>query len=275
MKNKLFRITKGLAQICIIIACALFIIYTLSWVAFTKRAEAYLNQAWMNKSIEITGEQPRFTGYPSVPESRFSGTIKHPSGFHLTIPDLYYSGFPLLHQLQFIEAKKGFQLSAPFLEQDLNLDYAALQIIFPYRFPMTPRKQDIEKWQKSNSPIIIPAMIFSAGHISATGQGTISLDDNLQIKADFDVHVTGMNTLLDELEGIQGKKTIAVARSFLNMMSKTDEKTGEQYFETTLKIQNRGLYFGPMRLSGLPEIKWADNHRMDEKATWPQRRAPE
>ncbi len=110
---------KFLAQLCVCIVCVIFIIYTLAWLAFTKRAEVYIAAAIAQHApLEIIGNPPLFTGYPLPPETHFSGTIKHLSGFVLTIPDLYYSGFPTLHQLQYLEAKKGFHLTAPFLDQD-------------------------------------------------------------------------------------------------------------------------------------------------------------
>lgn len=281
MKHKLWRLVKGLIQICICIVCIMFIIYTLAWVAFTKRAEAYISAAISHHpSLEITGNTPQFKGYPYPPEAHFSGTIKHPSGLVLDIPDLYYFGFPVLHQLQYIEFKNGLSLTAPFLDRDLNLDYAAIQIILPYHFPVNAKQENIIAWQKSNDPIYIPNLAITAGKISATGSGTISLDENLQIKADINAHITGMDTLLDELEETHGKKNVAIARGFLNMMTQIDPETGKQYFETTLKIQNRAIYFGPMRLSGLPEIKWGEDGMVsgkeNKKESWRRQQvAPE
>ena len=270
MQNKLWRFTKGLFKITTSLMALVFIIYTLAWLAFTKRAETYIDSIWHDASWQATGIAPKFTGYPLPPELSFSGRIQHKSGFYLESQDLYYFGFPLLGHIQFIEAPKGFNLGSPILNQDVHVDYAAIQMRLPYQLPIAGDVSSAQTWQKSNAPISIPKMIVNAGTVSATGSGTISIDEKLQIIADMNIRVFGMDSLLDSLKETQGDSSIDIARSFLNMLSQKDEKTGQTYFETTLKIQNRGLYLGPMRIASLPEIKWTG-----EKATLPRRHAPE
>lgn len=235
-----------------------FLIYTMAWFSFTKRAELYISQFLASPSITTTSEHPKFSGYPLVPKAEFKGELKHQSGLVINTPIITYSGFPAQKQVQSFEAPQGIKISSSYLDRDLNFDYAYLQIRMPSHAPASDRKEDVLAWQKSDTPFIIQQIVLNGGNIYAHGSGYISLDENLQIVANIDARVVGMDFLFDEMEKEQGKKTLAIARNFFNMMSKVDEKTGEKYFETTLKIQNRGIYFGPMRISGLPELKWRD-----------------
>lgn len=256
MKRFLVKFIKGLSAGICIIAAVIFTIYSIAWYTFCKRAEIYLNTVWQDKTLEIVGERPHFSGYPLVPSAHFSGSIEQKEGFKFSTPDIILTGFPAVSQIQSLEAPKGIRLSSPYLDQDINLDYGFVQFILPFRIPYSDRKVDIEAWQKSNSPIVISQIVFKGGNIYAHGNGTLFLDEDLQIAADINARVVGMDVLLDELAKEKGDKTVAIARSFFNMMSQIDPKTGEKYFETTLKIQKRAIYFGPMRISGLPELKW-------------------
>lgn len=256
MKSKLLKFFKAILFTLLAAMVIIFSIYSVAWYTFTKRAEIYLEQAWQDKTLTITGEQPHFTGYPFVPTAIFQGNIKHVAGLTIEAPELIFTGFPVPTQIQNFEAAKGLKIQGDLLERDLNFDYAFLQFRLPGNLPATDRKDDIAAWQKSDSPIEVHQIVLKAGKIYARGTGTISLDDDLQLKADIAARVVGMDALLDELAIEKGEKTIGMARSFLNMMSKIDEKTGEKYFETSLKIQKRGIYFGPMMISKLPELKW-------------------
>lgn len=256
MKKKLWRLLKGLCIAVIAISILIFGIYSLAWFAVTKQISAYINHIVQQKEVTVTGDIPHFIGYPSVPEAHFSGIIEHKSGMKVITSELNYRGFPTLGQVQTLESLKGLKISANFLEQDLNFDYAFLQLRLPYRLPASNKKEDVQAWQTLNSPIKIHQIILKSGNIYARGDGTIFLDEDLQISADINARVVGLDIFLDELEKTQGSKSIALARNFYNMMSAIDEKTGEKYFETTLKIQKQGIFFGPMRVSGLPKLVW-------------------
>lgn len=269
MKKKIIRIFKGLTLAAALLLVIGVLLYTMAWFAVTKRAEAYLIASSKDPSLTITGDIPSFSGYPLPPEAKYSGTIEHASGLKIEIPQLNYSGFPVPNQLQYFEAPNGFNISAPFLDRLLNIEFAALQVRVPRTLPNTMKSADIEAWQKSDDPFLINKLVLNSGYISAIGSGTLTLDENLQIKANIQARVVGMDRLLDDIEKEQGKKNVTIARNFLNMLSKTDDATGQKYFETTLKIQNRGIYFGPMRLTGLPEIKWSG-----QTATVPRRDVP-
>lgn len=234
----------------------LFVVYSFGWFAVTKQVEAYINKINQQKIITITGDLPHFIGYPSVPTTNFSGTLTHKSGLLIDVPTMLYRGFPATGQIQTLEAPEGLKISADFLERNLNFDYAYLQMRLPKFFPVSEQIEDIRSWQKSNDPITITQIVLKSGQIYARGDGTLSLDENLQLIANIDVRVVGMDILFDEMAKEQGEKSIIIARNFFNMMSKIDEKTGEKYFETTLKIEKQGVYFGPMRISGLPKLVW-------------------
>lgn len=256
MNVKFKRIIKGIVFALSAIVLVMFSIYSMAWYTFTKRAEVYMNMGWQDKAnYTVTGEIPDFTGYPFVPTAKFAGTIEHGSGLKIETPEIIFSGFPAPRQIQTLDAPHGLKISGDILERDLTFDYAFLQFRGP-RIPSSNRQEDVESWQKAGHDVTIEQIILKAGNVYARGSGTMGLDDKLQLTADITVRVIGMESLFDTLAADKGEKSIAMARSFFQMISQIDAKTGEKYFETTLKIQNRGLYFGPMRISGLPEITW-------------------
>lgn len=258
MNPKFKKFLNGLVLACSVIILVMFAIYSMAWYTFTKRAEMYLDMVWQDKAnFTITGERPNITGYPYVPKATFSGTIEHQSDFKVVTPEITFAGFPAPQQTQVLEAPKGIQISSTFLDRDLNFDYAYLQFV-PPQLPASNKYDDIQAWQKSERIFNIHQIVLKAGKIYARGEGTLSLDANLQLSANINARVVGMDILFDDMAKQQGEKTIAVARSFFNMMSQTDPTTGEKFFETTLKIQDRGIYFGPMLVSRLPEIRWRD-----------------
>lgn len=255
MNVRLKKFLSGIILTISVFILGFFAIYSVGWYVFTKRAEIYIDAVWKNKAdFTITGDEPNITGYPYVPTASFAGTIEHPD-FKLITPELIYSGFPAARQTQILSAPKGIQISSSYLERDLNFDYAYLQVV-PPKLPASDQREDVEAWQKSGQTFVIQQIILKAGKVYARGEGTFSLDENLQLSANINARIIGMDVLFDDLAKEKGEKTISIARNFFEMMSRIDEKTGEKYFETTLKIQNRGIFFGPMRISGLPEIKW-------------------
>lgn len=258
MKRALFKFIKGLSALICVAAVVIFLIYSIAWYTFAKRAEIYMDAIWQDKTLTIAGEKPHYTGYPIIPKAQFSGSIEQQDGFKFSTPEIILTGYPAVRQIQMIEAPKGLRISSNYLEQDLNLDYGFIQFVVPASIPYSDKKIDMETWQKSDDPIIVQQIILKAGSVYARGSGTISLDENLQLSADITARIMGMDSLLDNIAKEKGEKTVGIARSYLNMMTQLDEKTGEKYFETSLKIQKRAIYFGPMRIAGLPELKWKE-----------------
>lgn len=255
--KKFTRFIKRLFFTFVIALCIAFSIYTAAWFAYTKRAETYIQHLIDIKEITLTGETPHFTNFPHPPELAFSGTITHnKSGLTISSPLIVYTGFPVASQRQIIEAPEGMDISANFLDKDIHIDKGVLDITLPKSFPTIINRENLENWQKKDSPLLINHIEFSTLNLSATGSGTLTLDKDLQLNANINTRVAGFDSVLDNLEKEQGQKTIAMARSFYNMLAQTDATTGTRYFETTLKIQNKSLYFGPMLISRLPALDW-------------------
>ena len=70
-------------------------------------------------------------------------------------------------------------------------------------------------------------------------------------------------TLLADLteKGVIKGKSAVMAQSFLQMLIQRDPVTGETFFVTGIRIQNRGVFLGPLRVASLPEPPWNDGHR--------------
>jgi len=264
------RLLKALG-IMFLLAVGLFILlYTSAWFAITKRADAYIALIWASPDFTFSSSPPTLSGFPLAPEFDYSGIIQDRNGFRLELPNLYYSGFPLNGQQQYLEAKNGLTLSAPFLENIIHIDYAAMQFRVPYHVPARFHAEDLEKWRDRNEPLQITKFVIQYKKASILGMGNLTLDDNLQIKGDFAIRLLGGEDILNEMGNKMSSQNLAMIQSFYNALSQYDEETKTRYFETTLRVQNNGVYFGPLRIATLPRISWEG-----QKVIVPRRVAPE
>lgn len=273
MKNIFLRLLIVIVGVAAGFAVLIFAIYSMAWFAFVKQAQRMIDYAWSNMTetgYTISGEKPEFRGYPFPPHLEFSGKITNQYGLSIDIPEMEYVGFPASTQVQFFDFPKGFKLVAPFLSRPLVIDGLSAQIRIPAQLPLSARPDDLREWPKQENPFRIERLVARSGMIIVDGDGTIGLSETLQLDGMLNTRVQGMNLLFDQMamEGNFPKKDMDAAKGFLEMLSKNDPDTGQKYFETTLRIQDRGAFFGPLRIATIPELKWG------EAPTSPKREKP-
>lgn len=240
----------------------LFFLYSLMWYLVAKQTQKQIDALWENAAgsgVQISGEKPIVGGYPSPPTIHFEGKILDSQGIEWTIPSFELLGFFVPGQVLYAELPKGATISGEDLpEKKINITAAALRVRLPEDLPMSLREAPIKEWQQNSGSIAIEWISVVAPPLSFDGNGTIGLDEKLQISADIPLQIKGVDVLianLTERKIITGKEALMV-QGLAQVLNEKDPETGEPIMNANLSIQKRGVFIGPMRIATLPHIIW-------------------
>lgn len=263
IKIFLLRIAIVLSSLITGLTVIAVAVYCYAWIAYVGQAQKQIDLAWKNApadyNIALTGDKPDIGGFPFTPHVTYAGRVTHnPSGFYVDVPELTYRGFPAPTQIQELTAPKGFVLNVPVMGRTITVTSASMMVNWPRYFPMQLDKAGMAAWQKQNDPLVIHAVAFETPDIKASGSGMIGLDESLQIAGYINLRIVGLEKLLtaSEADNPNNPHSMDTAKQFLQMLSNTDPVTGETYFDTTLRLENKGVYFGPMRIAAIPDMPW-------------------
>lgn len=263
--QRLKKILKILAAAIVLLPILLAGIYALSWHLVASNMQAQIDYYWTQKDANpdfmIEGEKPRVSGFPHPPQCTFSGVIvSRISGqdFALEIPEFKMVGFPLSGLTIYFETPQGMTVSERTSGRGVDIDYALLNVTLPRHLPQQTVYHDLLEWQKLADPLIVNNLLVHSGEVSIDGQGTVGLDNELQADVRIEARIKGMDALFDRLsqDSKVRKQDMMIARKFLKMVIRTDEETGEEYFDTGFFIQSNGIFIGPMRIGQITPIKW-------------------
>lgn len=250
-------------------------IYSFAYYKFTRIMTAQIDATWAELEsmphIRIEGNKPIIGGFPKPPEIKFSGRIYLEQSFspyldsdlEIELPELEISGFPLPGLKLYLNTPQGLTISQPLINQSLRLDGATALLTLPRHMPRAVDYDALKEWQSRSDPIIVDAFQAKAQEIIVGSTGTLGLDPDLQLDLKLDARIMGVQEFLNRLKenprlrrNNAGKNNLASAESFLKLISKTDDKTGQSYFDIGIFIQNQSVLMGPMRLYKLPPLIW-------------------
>ncbi len=276
--KKLILVLLGISAGAIILVGAA---YSAGWSMVAKNMQAQIDAIWddlpHHPEVFIQGEKPVVSGFPAPPKFSFSGMIvgrldigngANPD-VAIEIPQLDVVGFPLTGLTMYIEAPKGLVISERQSGNGLVINYALMNFTLPYHTPKNARYAEIKKWQELDDPFIIDKLFVVSQDVSVDGHGILGLDEDLQPDLRIESRVKGMDQLFDRLAQNTKieKKGLDIAKKFLKMIIKTDEQSGEEYFETGFYIQSNGLFIGPMRIGQIPPVIWQGTPSKKEDLT--------
>ena len=201
--------------------------------------------------------------FPFPPTVSFQGTVTDPTKTVWTIPNAVYRGFPVQGFPMKLDMPAGLTISGPAFPQPVVLTEVQLGIQLPFNLPRSFNAGDLKVWQATGEHISIKKLHVKSDMLTIDGQGFVGLDDKLQLSGLITSRVAGLDALLADLteKGIIKGKSAVMAQSFLQMLIQRDPVTGETFFVTGIRIQNRGVFLGPLRVASLPEPPWNDGHR--------------
>lgn len=256
--KKFIRILINTLSVLIILS---FIVYSIAWFAIAHEMQKQVDNIWASQEkllIYFQGDKPEVKGFPAPPEIRFAGSLTDRNGMIYQSPEFIYRGFPLPTQLMTLEAPQGISFSGPFLRLPVDLNYFKLAIRLPANFPGQFDAETIREWQRIGGSIPVEELQIIKGSLILEADGYVQLDANLQPEGTLTAKVTGLDDLLNELtaNGTIPEKQALMGQSLLNLMSQKDEQTGVTSVNVGVRIQDGGVFLGPLRVATFPEWKW-------------------
>ena len=141
---------------------------------------------------------------------------------------------------------------------------ASLQVFGKIRSPFDIPA--LKKWRDDGGIIEFGSIGANYGPIAFNANGTLTLDDKLQILAAFSTKIVGVIAAIDRLTQIQAiqPSDAAMAKIFLSITSKNVPGDGSPTFTLPLNIQNGYLSIHHVKLLNIPKIEWLQTSTDDD-----------
>jgi hypothetical protein len=140
----------------------------------------------------------------------------------------------------------------------MTVEFFTLQAVIPSPLPRAFTQNGMAQWRNEGGKLVFPLISIQSNGMTATGQGSVILDENLQPDAALTLAVTGHQQFIGKLQerGIIKGKDAMIAGIVLTGLSKTDPATQEPVLNVTLTLKNQTLSAGPLSLARLPAVTW-------------------
>lgn len=118
--------------------------------------------------------------------------------------------------------------------------------------------EQLDIWRRSGGAVEVRRLSVRHGVLGLDGDGTITLDQNLQPEGAFGVSVIGFNPAVDALVAKEFVKRQEgqLAKAALGLFAKVPAGGGPKQIDVPLTIQDRKLTVGPFPLIRVPRIYW-------------------
>lgn len=145
---------------------------------------------------------------------------------------------------------------SPFGEKITSLQTDIDVLVKPTRGGSVTEKLDI--WRRSGGAVEVRRLFVRHGVLGFDGDGTITLDQNLQPEGAFGASVIGFNQAVDALvsQGLVKEGEGRLAKAALGLFAKAPPGGGPKRIDMPLTLQDRQLTVGPFPLMRLPRIYW-------------------
>lgn len=256
--KKFLHIAVNILSVLIILG---FAVYTVAWFAIAREMQNHIDDIWASQEkllLHFEGEKPVVSGFPAPPEFSFSGRLTDRSGMIYETHAITYRGFPLPTQRMTISAPEGLTFSGPLLRLPVRLDNFHLAIRLPAEFPGQFDAETLREWQQRGGSIPVEELKIIKGSLVLVADGYVQLDAALQPEGTLTAKIIGLDELLHEFaaNGVIAEKQVLMGQSLLNLMSQKDETTGVTSVNVGIRIQDGGVYLGPLRVASFPEWRW-------------------
>ena len=248
--------------------------YSGGWLYMAKKINRAIDQFYLvdapNQGIIFLDERPALTGFPLRPTIEYKGgfeTNKYLFEFKkIEITGFPIPNFPVKIEVFGLEARNedGELLATEIILHNKNtrkfiiLDHAATTFSVPQFAPQSLFRADIEKWKDEVGEIAIKDFMLERFSVKVHGNGTIGLDDNLQIDMNIKTKTRGYEDIIhffvshDIMNPLMG----SVAMSGFNAIAQTDDESNEKFIELDFTVKNQEISLGSIKLHTLPLIQW-------------------
>ncbi len=214
-----------------------------------------------NKEVEIVTSSLSTTGFPLPPKTIWSGDIYLKEGINkiiIEIPEIAIEGFMIDNQNIALHLSKGLKIGKDKWESKKIIDEFYIKTTVPPNLPSDINKENIEKWKNQGGNIPVKKLLIRIGDIKLSGIGEFYLDDNLQIAGEMNIEIENAENFVDLMKNNRqaNQRSPLIVTTIINAMSETDEKTGKKLIKTKLKIKNRDIYLGMLKIGTNEPIIW-------------------
>lgn len=118
--------------------------------------------------------------------------------------------------------------------------------------------EQLDVWRRNGGALEVRRLSVRHGVMGLDGDGTISLDRNLQPEGAFGASVIGFNPAIDALvqKGLVKEPEGRLAKAALGLFAKVPPGGGPKRIDVPLTVQDRKLTLGPFPLMRVPRIYW-------------------
>lgn len=245
--------------ICVFALLTLLIVYSVAWFAAANQIAKVLPLG--AKILEANGiiidQYPQeVAGFPGWPRVDITGTViftQHDviAVFPTASLSLRLFPFPGLY----FNADQGFTLSPAYAVNAFTIALA-----LPKSLPTSFDYAELERWAQEGGNIPVKKLHIRYGDLVSDGEGTVSLDKNMQLSMTIQTKTQGLDSVIAELvekKVIDTQKAL-MTQSLLQLFHVTDAETGETFMPLPIRIQNSGVFLGPVRVATMSPIVWPD-----------------
>ncbi|MBT7779123.1 MAG: DUF2125 domain-containing protein [Rhodospirillales bacterium] len=141
-----------------------------------------------------------------------------------------------------------------------RIDIAAGEVELYGPLPHALKTSPVSRWQAAGGIAEVRSFRLDYGPMNVHTEGTLALDKGLQPVGAFTARIRGFGAIIDILEynGTLGNGEALTAKFVLSALAQTDSTTNQNTLEIPISIQDRFLYAGPLKLTRVPPVQWAE-----------------
>ncbi|MEA2755626.1 MAG: hypothetical protein QOJ54_1915 [Aliidongia sp.] len=141
--------------------------------------------------------------------------------------------------------------------QDGVLDRFSVNGVVEGPVPEQPLAPALTAWRAAGGSVELRQVTLHWGAVDVAGDGTLTLDANLQPEAAFSVRVRGWSALLDDFveAGTITADQAKYDRLGLSLLTRT-AADGKSELRAPITLQNQQLYLGPAKIARVALISW-------------------
>lgn len=159
--------------------------------------------------------------------------------------------------LTFAAVLDGTVLPGGIAPKDKQADELAVDGVVEGPVPEVPLRRALTAWRESGGTIELHRLALHWGAIDLLGDGTVTLNGDLQPEAAFTGHIRGWDALLDGFvqAGTMTATDAANARQGLGLLTRI-APDGKNELRAPITLQNEQVFLGPAKLAKLKPITW-------------------
>ena len=141
--------------------------------------------------------------------------------------------------------------------QDGPLDRVSIAGVVEGPVPEQPLMPALAAWREGGGSVELRQVAIHWGAVDLAGDGTLTLDTNLQPEAAFSGRIRGWDILLEDFVQA-GTLTAAQANYYrlgLGLLTRI-AADGKSELRAPITLQNAQIYLGPAKIAKLPPISW-------------------